>query len=271
MVTDSHEDELVHEKDDKGDFKTSFEEFVGHEEWSDGKWLPLRNSVNGVAIYVMLFLPYDGIMSIFCLLFSCLIPLLAVGTVQLTLLYNLWQDTPPIYEDESAFCGADGTRQFFLLCIIAVFVTYMMPPLFEIADEWFIVRTANVKFSYLGGTALVKRLKKGFRWTAHLVVVYESLIWIAVFLDGIMYILTSKGVGNIVQAAVAIAFIMDIDNVAVFLFGLAAESNERSKYRCKLPIQDKESRSTAFVFGTVPVIIAVAAGIVYGLYNTYCE
>ena len=267
------EEKLTKKEDDKKNYETSFYQFVGEEEWSDGKWMSLGDSVNGVAIGFMLFMSYDGIMSIFALFIGCLIPLIAVGAVQLTMLYFLWRDTPAIYEDETAFCAADGEQKFFLLCIMGVFVTYMIPPLIEIGDEWLIVRTANVAFVYDKdtGEATVERLEKGFRWTAHLVVLYEFFIWMSVFLDGIMYILTSKGIGNIIQAAVAIAFIMDIDNVAVFLYGGAAEMNETTRYRCKLPIESKESRSWAFILSTVPAIIATAAGIVYGLYNTYCE
>jgi hypothetical protein len=221
---------------------------------------------------MMIYQPFNGISDLFALFIGCFIPCISVAGVQLTALYYLWQDTPAIDEDPTAFCGANAYRKLFLWCIICIFVTYMIPPLIELSDELIIVRTANVRFEYYRdtGKARMYRLDKGYQWLAYLIVLWEAFIWMCVFLDGIIYILTSTEAGDIIQAAVAICFIMDIDNVAVFLYGYAAEYNEHNRYRCKLPVQDKLVRSIFFLLFTVPVIIVTAAGIVYGLYNTYC-
>jgi hypothetical protein len=269
------EKQLLLKEDENYSFQTDINDFLP-DDMLDGKYLALGNSVYGVAMGAFLYEPnFNEICDILQLLFFLLIPIIAVGAVQLTALYFLWQDTPAIDEDPTAFCSANGDRKFFLLCIIGIFVTYMIPPLIELSDELIIVRTANVRFEYDNvhdtGKAMVLRLAKRFQWLACLIVLWEAFIWMCVFLDGIIYILTSTGAGDIIQAAVAICFIMDIDNVAVFLYGFAADDNETNRYRCKLPIQEKKTRGAVFMLFTVPVIVTTAAGIVYGLYNTYCS
>lgn len=111
--SDPEEELLVKKEDDKKDYKTGFYEFVGKEEWRDGKWMSLGDSINGVTIGTMLYGPYEGIKDIFWLCLMCLIPLIAVGAVQLTMLYFLWEDAPVIYEDETNFLSADGKQKCF--------------------------------------------------------------------------------------------------------------------------------------------------------------
>ena len=91
-----------------------------------------------------------------------------------------------------------------------------------------------------------------------------------VSLDGIIYFLTSIWVSDIIQATETISFNIDIGNIAVYLYGGNAEENEANKYRGKLPIKEKDARAFIFMFYTVSVVVTIATGIVYGLYNNYC-
>mmetsp|Transcript_2978 Transcript_2978/g.4560 ORF Transcript_2978/g.4560 Transcript_2978/m.4560 type:complete len:118 (-) Transcript_2978:268-621(-) len=106
--------------------------------------------------------------------------------------------------------------------MIGVFFVSVLPALWEVITELIIV-TASKIYLYQdwkdGETRFVKtdsRLAR--RISAVIIVLYELVIWIVVLLIGILYILTSVGAGNIVQAAVAISFINEIDNMAVIMY-----------------------------------------------------
>ena len=57
------------------------------------------------------------------------------------------------------------------------------------------------------------------------------MMWISTFVVGLFYILTSIGVTNIVQNAVAITFIMHLDNMSLFLYGKDASLVLEGRYR----------------------------------------
>lgn len=56
-------------------------------------------------------------------------------------------------------------------------------------------------------------------------------MWLSTCIVGLFYILTSIGVTNIVQNAVAITFIMHLDNMCLFLYGKDASVILEGKYR----------------------------------------
>jgi hypothetical protein len=120
----------------------------------------------------------------------------------------------PLIQDYSSFKRASSV---FLLSLWAG------SSFAEILNEYLIVSSANIiRFGrrHLSGQAHFKELHKTgglSRNLAALIVLYEIAIWVVVILVGILYILTTEEVGNIVQAAVAISSINDIDNMAVVI------------------------------------------------------
>jgi len=147
-----------------------------------------------------------------------------------------------------------------------------------------------------------KGFNKGFV-VAVFFLVYEIIVWVAVCVVGIIYILTQDGVSDIVQAAVAMNFINDIDN---FFYKILVEdpdlyeaqmnhfetkiagllgfsdkedtaSIDTEKASHEYSIQSAEKRAkrvhrvrTAKLFCGIPVLICITCAIVFGLKKTYC-
>ena len=67
-------------------------------------------------------------------------------------------------------------------------------------------------------------------------------VLLAVLYVGILYIVTTDGVGNIAQAAVAISFINELDNMSLLLYGTEAELAVAGRYRTESLFDDPPSR-----------------------------
>jgi len=91
-----------------------------------------------------------------------------------------------------------------------------------------------------------------------------------VLLVGINYILSAETLGDLVQAAVAITFINELDDMAVFLYGDIAKCNEVMYVRCDKPVLDPAASMTFSMLLTIPVIASASFGIIYGIHNSYC-
>ena len=98
-----------------------------------------------------------------------------------------------------------------------------------------------------------------------MVVNYVLLIWAAVLLVGINYILSAETLGDLVQAAVAITFINELDDMVVDFNGPLAKGFEATYVRCD-PADTFESIQRF----TIYVIVSASFGIVYGIHNSYC-
>ena len=103
-----------------------------------------------------------------------------------------------------------------------------------------------------------------------MILFYELLIWVAVLLVGINYILSAETLGDLVQAAVAITFINELDDMAVFLYGDIAKFIEVTYVRCDKPVLDPAGSSGLSAIFTIPVIASASFGIIYGIHNSYC-
>ena len=254
-------------------FKTDIYELIPTWEYDGAgrtKWLSLGNSLYGAVISALL---EAG--SVAGLLVA--LPCIAVGGVQGTILYNLWWSLPPLYQnndDSPGFCSLDSRLIFLQTCIIGVFIVSLGTSFMEIHNEFVIVRSAKIRFGHHNtGEAHFKKLLDDQlpRFLALVIVLYEIAIWVIVLLVGILYILTTEGVGNIVQAAVAISYINDIDNMAVeIIFGDISDLVRNEKFRCQMTIPSYVRTLMTWFFGT-PLIICISCGIVYGLHNTYCH
>jgi len=242
---------------------------------SSVQWLQLGNSVYGFALRNLLYpdaLPWQTALDLF--------PCIIVGGVQGIILYNLWQSLPPLYQSNddgstSGLCSLSSHSLFFQVCMIGVFFVSVLPALWEVITELIIV-TASKIYLYQdwkdGETRFVKtdsRLAR--RISAVIIVLYELVIWIVVLLIGILYILTSVGAGNIVQAAVAISYINEIDNMAVIIYGDFGRHIKSQRYRCKPLLTTSFHVSFLSWLFLMPAIIVASCGVVYGLHNTYCN
>ena len=87
---------------------------------------------------------------------------------------------------------------------------------------------------------------------------------------GINYILSAETLGDLVQAAVAITFINELDEMAVFLYGTYAKDIEMTYVRCSKPVLDPENSAKLSCIFTIPVVASVSFGIIYGIHNSYC-
>jgi hypothetical protein len=188
--------------------------------------------------------------------------------VQKYILFWLFKSLPATYEAD--LCTTHNL--LFYVCIISVFITSLIPGLLVIHNEFRIIQSGTHCFSS-GVTKTwfnrIVRSKVGVA-LAYCVVLYELLIWVAVLLVGLNYILAAETLGDLVQAAVAITFINELDDMAVFLYGFAAKTIELTYVRCSKPVLDPQASFGLFLICTIPVIASVSFGIIYGIHNSYC-
>ena len=72
-----------------------------------------------------------------------------------------------------------------------------------------------------------------------------------------------------IQGSVAIGFIDQIDDMALFLYGEAGEATKTDHFRCNVTM-DRGGRSAFKTYTTIPILLSCAFGIVYGLHDSYC-
>jgi hypothetical protein len=241
---------------------------TGKDEWEEGRWLQPGSSVYGLVVYLLLDRSTPDFCSFFLIFFNALQQTIAIGMVQGYILYWLWQSLPATYEAD--LCSTSNL--LFYVCIIGVFVTSLVPGLLVISHELKIIKSGTHFFladSVSASFDKFDRSKLGAA-LAYLVVLYELLIWAAVLLVGINYILSAETLGDLVQAAVAITFISDLDDMAVFLYGPLAKLIETTYVRCDKPVLDLNASFTFSALFTIPVIVSVSFGIIYGIHNSYC-
>ena len=232
---------------------------TGEGEWNSGRWVQPGDSVYGIAITMCLFEALSNMEDVIFLLIFCLQQAIAIGMVQGYILYWLWQSLEPTYEVN--LCTTNNL--VFYACILGVFITSLLPGLLVISHEFRIIRSGIIiLFSSTG----FKKLERGGMGVtiACFIVGYELLIWISVLLVGINYILTAETLGDLVQAAVGITFVNELDDMAVFLY---RNSFDGSYFRCDEPTIDASHFSAVF---TLPIVVSAAFGIVYGIHNSYC-
>jgi hypothetical protein len=240
---------------------------TGIKEWDEDRWLQIGFSVYGIAIWSLLInIEFKSIFDLFLVFLLFGQQVFIIGGVQGYILYWLWKSLPASYDVD--LCTTDNL--FFYVCIIGVFFISMIPDLFIICNEYRIIRSGLIYFQPLTGS-----FPKLFRdpvsvILAYLVLSYEFLVWIAVVLVGINYILVSETLGDLVQAAVAITFINELDDMAAFLYGGLAERIRVAYFRCDKPTFDDNASVFFSTLLTMPVLVSISCGIIYGIYNSYC-
>jgi hypothetical protein len=195
------------------------------------------------------------------------------GFVQGYLIYKLLDGTPKL--EDTDFCADENTR-FLFTCIIGVFLISMEPGLQSILNELKIMRTSKISFQvdWGNGQSFFAKNKGTDLWSRFcifLIILYEFVVWMGVLIAGVKYILSidPSDIGNVVQASVAIGFIDQIDDMALFLYGELGERTKTNHFRCAVGL-GKVGRSTFKTFTTIPILLSCAFGIVYGLHDSYC-
>jgi hypothetical protein len=174
---------------------------------------------------------------------------------------------PPIYQN-SGLCSLGSNLLFFQVCMIGVFFVSVLPTLRVLMTELAILRIFFHEDQFRVARFFRTRRTEAAIIVSLTIVLYELLVFIAVLQIGILYILTSNGVGNIVQA---LSYINDIGNMvgeAVFI-NHGIRGRER-RYRCK----DMPTRDNLVIFTwafLLPGIIGGSCGLEYGIRNTYCS
>ena len=242
---------------------------TGKDEWEQGRWLQPGISVYGVAVYILLLNDIPGLVDLFFAFLATLQHTIAIGMVQGYILFWLWKSLPATYEAD--LCSTNNL--LFYVCIIGVFITSLVPGLLVIFDEFRIIQSGTVSFdNYIYSGAAFKRLDRSKVGVslAYCTVLYELLIWAAVLLVGVSCTLSAESLGDLVQAAVAITFINELDDMAVFLYGPKAKIIEVTYVRCSKPVLDPGISYALSCICTIPVMASVSFGIIYGIHNSYC-
>ena len=261
-------------EDKEGCYSVDFERMIGKEELSSGRWLQVSESVYGMCVcfFVQVGVPTDigGFIPVFLVTFG---PCLVIGFVQGYLIYKLLDGTPQL--EDTDFCANENTR-FLFTCIIGVFLVSMEPGLLSIFNELTIMRTSKINFRVVPSTgkswfAKNQGTNLWSRFLAFLIILYEFVVWMGVLIAGVKYILSidPSDIGNVIQGSVAIGFIDQIDDMALFIYGERGEQTKTDHFRCNVAL-DKAGRSFFKSFTTIPILLSCAFGIVYGLHDSYC-
>lgn len=263
--------------DKKKCWSVSFEQTIGPDECGSARWLQVSQSVYGVCVLIFVGSGVPRVLNIHSVMFIFIftfLPCFVIGSVQGYLVYKLLDGTPRL--EDSNFCTDEKDTRFLFTCIIGVFLISMEPGLQSIFDETKILRTSNIRFAVntFDGQSFFRRNSGTDRWScicAFLIILYEFVIWMGVLIGGVKYILSidPQDIGDVIQGSVAIGFIDQIDDMALFLYGDGGEMTKTDHFRC-IMTSDRNMRSANKTFFAIPTLLCCALGIVYGLHDLYC-
>ena len=195
-------------------------------------------------------------------------PVIVVGGAQGVAVWYLWTSLSPVSQS-SSICT---NQPIFSISVIGIFILYLLAGLKDIIHEMKIVRYATEVFGYDENGKAYQEVVGNQTFIAILIsfiiIGYELLIWMSVLLIGIFYIFTSDGIGNIIQAAVAIAFINDVDNVAIYVLYPKNHVEYPKRFRVR-GAQSEHATFFWFRFGAIIIVCAVV-GIVFGTKQYNC-
>ena len=227
------------------------------------------------------------------------IPLYATFYVELKVVWALWYDNSSL-ADNAAFCEQD----FDLQCgVIFVFLLTLLGPLTDIITESLVGLAANKcvydadlgqslflygagayagngrKFEDLpDGVLIVKRCSTSYIswfvfWTS---VMIEFSVLVLTALVGTYYTMSQADTSSIVQAAVAISFINEIDNMVYDVVASQAVKDFCSAVRYEIPIlkgkENNQFYKSGFQIGLMTPFLGVTAYcIVKYLKEQHCD
>lgn len=149
-------------------------------------------------------------------------------------------------------------EDFFVRFAILSVTLFAMTPSFHdfMLDTYLVYELPPVRIEFPGGGISEKTDRVpslGSRCFAGLIALWEIFVWITVFFIGLQYIMQQKKIGDLVQAAMAMNYINDIDNYA-FHYVL---SNEFLSFRTILSNDFKNIVFQCHVLGSFPLIVCL--------------
>jgi len=146
-------------------------------------------------------------------------PIMAVTWLaQGVLLYKIWIELPPAHDAPLCF-----TSDFLLLAVLFVFLIGAIVPIQDAILEMRVAYNSTERFrkTEIFGRPYYKYVKLTgatdrsilARALLFITIACEITIWISVVVVGCAYILSQQGAGSIVQGAVAITFINEVDQM----------------------------------------------------------
>ena len=269
-----------------------------------GDWIQVTRSSYGLFVSEVL-KNHNYENSIFLLLQT-----LVSGVVQGNILIYLWLSLPSL--DNSALChGNDvgGTAAFLLISIVVVFLASLSPSFQDSARD---LKIAFFSKQYLNElerasynnysskkelinnwikttigaenpTGVIQIAENPFKHLlAITAAIYESIICLGVCIVGVYYIITTDGVGNIIQSAIAITFINEIACFTVLLLPnlrktqfLAVHHNVPRRSTSQFQYYDSIYdlciifEIIFYLFGFGPLLIILSVAVIFGL-KTLC-
>jgi hypothetical protein len=198
------------------------------------------------------------------LTFAACLGAFLVGGIQLTLLSFLWSSLP----DFSNVSGLCATNPFFVLCLFAAFLIEngVTGERYPYGTVMCIPRDHHFHLVQRSDQApLFLHIVRYFFRAMSSVVTFFTVIVSA------RYVLYESGIGNMLQAVVAILFIADLDNVAVKMFyirypvekiyGLSVKERDTSKTM---------KENLLWVFYMIGLIVVFPIVILYSLNTSFC-
>ena len=201
-----------------------------------------------------------------------------VGGIQGVIIVLFWNSLSTIAG--GPLCEPDANLVF-VSCVIGIYLLSVFPDLVDVYQEFNIVYYGHLAFtvSTIDGKARITKLtpSRYARYLALSITFYEFLVWVSVLLLGVHYILTIEDVGDVVQAAVALSFINQIDNMALFIFGTNGEKLETDHFRCKGKVINlfgsrnfMENAPLTISDVLTPILVGISFAAVYGANAIIC-
>lgn len=212
-------------------------------------WKNLPDSINGTLIYFLL-VEHNAksfpVFDIISWMFTLGLPVYLSFYIQALFIYWIYQVSPDY--DESPLCSQDCYLQHAVICIFFIF---MYPSVLSIVDETYILlRSTRVVLTheedddrvllYELFSPMSKRLFLFF-----MIPFIESCILASLYYVGSKFIITSDDVSDLIINSVAIAFIMDVDNLAREFFQSEEVSEHVDKMEFESKMQQMEPRLTS--------------------------
>ena len=224
-------------------------QFHGLKKETNCAWRKLPDSINGTLIYFLL-VEHNAkdfpIIDIICWMFTLGLPVYLSFYIQALFIYWIYVKSPDY--DDSHLCSQNGYLQHAVVCIFFIF---MYPSITSIVTETYILlRSTRVVLTheeeedrlllYELFSPMSKRLFLFF-----MIPFIESCILASLYYVGSKFIITSDQVSDLIINSVAIAFIMDVDNLAREFFQSEEVSEHVDKMLFESKMQQMEAKLTS--------------------------
>jgi hypothetical protein len=217
------------------------------------------------------------------------VPLYATFLIELKVVWALWYDNSSLADNE-AFCDQDDTLQ---ICVIFVFFLTLLGPLSDIMTEAMVGLASNRCVydadlgqslflygagAYAGKGRMFEDLDEGMLVVKQCSTSYISwfVFWSSVAIEfsvllltllvGTFYTLSQSDTSSIVQAAVAISFINEIDNMVYDVVASQSVKDFMSAVRYEIPVlKGKENNQFYKSMGQLALMTPVLGGLAYSV------